>query len=499
MTKVQVSAARPGGAGEARGAVWVPVVRRAGRPVALIETSDDVARRLEDWLTRCTDAAKLGTVSLLRGDGARGPAWWVFSGAGETAEPPPWRLEQSLGAAVRTCAAREFQRLVAPLPASGGAVDWARRLAFAAVLCGGWPEKLQREPPRRRSLQVVVRAGARSQGVARAAAVGATEAEALLDVVRLANLPANLASPEVIARETARLCRRHGLRVRVYERRALERERCSALLAVGRGSVHPPRLIEIEYRGPGACGRPIALIGKTITFDSGGLSLKPWKNMNMMRYDKSGGMAVLGAMVLAAVRRLPVRVSGWLPVAENMPDGGAVRPGDVVRTRSGLTVEVVSTDAEGRLILADALSMASERDPEIIVDVATLTGAAVVALGHHAAAVLGNDEELMGALRSAGEDCGERLWPLPLWPEYDEALASEFADLANSDSGEHGAGTILGAAFLRRFVPDGVRWAHLDIAGTARDPAAAAHRGAGATLFGARLLADWLAGVATDR
>jgi len=283
------------------------------------------------------------------------------------------------------------------------------------------------------------------------------------------------------------------LRCRIHDKRALERERCGALLAVGRGSAVPPCLVEIEHRGPGGEGRPVALIGKTITFDSGGLSLKPWKGMNMMRYDKSGGMAVLGAMVLAAVRRLPVHVWGWLPVAENMPDGGAVRPGDIVRTRAGLTVEVVSTDAEGRLILADAIAMAAERKPSVLVDVATLTGAAVVALGHHAAAVLGNDEPLISSLRAVGEDCGERLWPLPLWPEYEEGLSSEFADVANSDSGEHGAATILGAAFLKRFVPEGVRWAHLDIAGTARDPATAAHRGAGATLFGGRLLADWLA------
>ncbi|MCX7819167.1 MAG: leucyl aminopeptidase family protein [Kiritimatiellae bacterium] len=449
-------------------------------------------RRIEDWLRRTRDAAKPGTVTLLPGDGADGAGWWVLSGAGETPRPPLWRVEHSLGAAVRACDSRQIQVLEASLGmGEGEPASVARRLAFAAVLAGGWPDKPQQKVPRRGTLRLEL-VGAEGREVSRSAAAGAGEAEALLEVVELANRPGNEAPPSVIARETSRICRRHGLRCRVHDHRALQRAGCGALLAVGRGSAHPPCLIEIEYRGRGAGRRPLALVGKTITFDSGGLSLKPWKGMQMMRYDKSGGMAVLGAMVLAAVRRLPLWVTGWLPVAENMPDGAAVRPGDVLRTRAGLTVEVVSTDAEGRLILADAIAMAADRRPEVIVDIATLTGAVVVALGHHAAAVLGNDDGLIAALRAAGEECGERLWPLPLWPEYDGALASEFADLANSDAGEHGAGTILGAVFLKRFVPEGVRWAHLDVAGTARDSAGAAHRRAGATLFGARLLAEWL-------
>jgi len=421
--------------------------------------------------------------------GRGGAGHLVLCGVGDEVPPAPWRMERAVAAAARVARRRRWGGLVIELPGWRSAADEARSAILGATMGASSPEfgKAATPPFRQLDLHLAVRDGGGNVRVA--CEMAEREAEVWAEVHRLANLDAATATPQFLAREARRLARRWGVRCRVHDARALEQMGCRALLAVGRGSRHPPCLIELEHAG--ARGRPVALAGKTITFDSGGLSLKPWKGMSLMRYDKSGGMAVLAAVLTAAVRRLPLRVIGLLPVAENMPDGGALRPGDILRTRAGVTVEVISTDAEGRLILADALSLAVERRPVAIVDVATLTGAALVALGRHAAAILGNDDRLIASLRRCGEAVGERVWPLPLWPEYDTQLRSDFADLANS--GEGGAGTILGAAFLKRFVPADIPWAHLDIAATGKVDTAAPHRGPGATLFGARLLSDWLA------
>jgi leucyl aminopeptidase len=231
------------------------------------------------------------------------------------------------------------------------------------------------------------------------------------------------------------------------------------------------------------------LVCKTITFDSGGISIKPGKGMEWMKFDKSGGMAVLAAMLAAARLRLPVPVVGLLAVAENMPGGGATRPGDVIATRSGRTVEIVNTDAEGRLVLADALDYAAGLKPRAIVDLATLTGAAVTALGHVASPVMANHEPLLRALGEAGTRAGERLWPLPLFDDYAPMLRSPFADCRNIGDGT--AGTIAGGMFLREFVPDAIPWAHIDIT-HAWEENERGHTPVGATLFGAALLVEWL-------
>ncbi len=317
--------------------------------------------------------------------------------------------------------------------------------------------------------------------------------DTLREVMDIANLPGNEAPPEFIAAQARRLAKKHGLTCEVWDRAGLERKRCGGILAVGRGSVHGPRLIILRYRGTAASDRPVALIGKTITFDSGGISLKPGKGMEWMKFDKSGGMAVLAATIAAARLRLRQPVVGILAVAENMPGGSATRPGDIVRTYAGKTVEVLNTDAEGRLVLADALAVAAEFKPAAIVDLATLTGACIVALGHVLAGLMANQERLAGALQTAGNLSGERVWPLPLLPEYDEDIKSDFADMKNIGNG--GAGTIIGGAFLKQFVPADIPWAHLDIAGTAYLEKPAAHRNAGATLFGTRLLLQWLRGI----
>ncbi|NCD22520.1 MAG: leucyl aminopeptidase [Spartobacteria bacterium] len=331
---------------------------------------------------------------------------------------------------------------------------------------------------------------------ARAAVRRAETAGAVLrDVRELANRPANELGPAELAAESRKLARAAGVSCRVWDAAALAKEKCGALLAVARGSRRPGCLIRLAHAGQRG-QKPLVVVGKAVTFDSGGISLKPGKNMEWMKYDKSGGMAALATVLLAARLKLPRPVVAYIPAVENMPGGGATRPGDIVTARIGKTIEILNTDAEGRLILADALSFAADEKPAAIVDVATLTGAVIVALGHEATAVLGNDDRLVLDLMLSGEATGERLWQLPLWPEYDEMLKGQFADLKNVGDGS--AGTIAGGAFLKAFVPAGVPWAHLDVAGTAwleKDEACGA---AGATLVPARLLADWAARTTLD-
>ena len=324
------------------------------------------------------------------------------------------------------------------------------------------------------------------EAVRRAEIAGAV----LRDVRELANRPANELGPAELAAQARKLARAAGVSCRVWDAAALAKEKCGALLAVAQGSRRPGCLIRLAHAGKRG-QKPLIVVGKAVTFDSGGISLKPGKNMEWMKYDKSGGMAALATVLLAARLKLPRPVVAYIPAVENMPGGGATRPGDVVTARNGKTIEILNTDAEGRLILADALSFAADEKPAAIVDVATLTGAVIIALGHEATAVLGNDDRLVLDLMLSGEATGERLWQLPLWPEYDEMLKGQFADLKNIGDGS--AGTIAGGAFLKAFVPAGIPWAHLDIAGTAWLEKDEAHGAAGATLAPARLLADWAA------
>ena len=301
--------------------------------------------------------------------------------------------------------------------------------------------------------------------------------------------PGNVATPTHLAEEARRLAKEHGLKVTVLGPKEMEKEGMGALLAVARGSEEEPRLIVLEYAGGRKKDRPIVLVGKGLTFDSGGISIKPASSMEDMKYDMSGGAAVLGVMQAVAELALPVNLVGIVPSTENLLSGKALKPGDVVRTREGKTVEVINTDAEGRLILADALSFARTFDPVALVDCATLTGAALVALGNHASAVLGNDEELTQQLRDAGERSGERCWPLPLWKEYRDQLDSTVADLMNV--GGRNAGAITAAAFLKEFVGE-VPWAHLDIAGTAYGEGKLSYQRKGGFGVPTRLLLEWI-------
>jgi len=328
----------------------------------------------------------------------------------------------------------------------------------------------------------------------RAALVGrsVTVAEAVALARDLANTPSMTKSPAWLAGEATRIAATRGLSCRIWTEAELARDQFGGLLGVGSGSARPPRLIELSYQPPHA-RRHVVLIGKGITFDSGGLSLKPNDSMKLMKTDMAGGAAVIATMSALARLGAPVRVTGLVAAAENMPSGTALRVGDVIRHYGGRTVEVLNTDAEGRLVLADALAYADAvLAPDVVVDLATLTGAARVALGSVMAALYATDDGLAAALLDAGTASGDRLWRMPLAEEYRAGLDSPVADLANVAGGPGRAGSIDAALFLREFT-GGRAWAHLDIAGAARATADDGETTKGATGFGTRLLLHWLA------
>jgi leucyl aminopeptidase len=281
----------------------------------------------------------------------------------------------------------------------------------------------------------------------------------------LANQPANVCTPGYLGKAARNLAREHRkIRVRVLNETECRRLQMGSFLSVTRGTHEPAYLIVLEYNGGARGEAPTALVGKGVTFDTGGISLKPPPAMDEMKFDMSGAASVLGTFKAVATMDLPINLVGVVPACENMPSGHATKPGDIVKSMSGQTVEVLNTDAEGRLILCDAITYARRFKPEVVIDIATLTGACVVALGNHFSGLFSNDEELSAALDQAGRRADDRAWPMPMSEEYTEQLKSNFADFANVAGREGGA--ITAACFLGKFT-DGLRWAHLDVAGTA--------------------------------
>lgn len=294
------------------------------------------------------------------------------------------------------------------------------------------------------------------------------EGQAIAEGVRLArdlgNLPGNLCTPSYLAEQAQEIGKQYNLKTTVLEKDDMQKLGMGALLSVSRGSRQPPKLIILEYSGGKESEAPVALVGKGLTFDAGGISIKPAANMDEMKFDMCGGASVLGSVKAAAELKLPINIVGIVPSSENLPDGDANKPGDIVTSMSGQTVEVLNTDAEGRLILSDALTYAEKFKPAVVIDIATLTGACVIALGAHASGLLANNDSLAREILNAGKYTHDRAWQLPLWDEYQKQLDSNFADMANIGGRE--AGTITGACFLSRYAKN-FKWAHLDIAGTA--------------------------------
>lgn len=305
----------------------------------------------------------------------------------------------------------------------------------------------------------------------------------------LVNEPGNVLSPREFAERARKVAKENGIRFDILGPAEIKKSKMNGILAVSQGSHEPPQLVVMEYGSSYKKSGTVCLVGKGVTFDSGGISIKPSKDMEKMKYDMSGAAAVVGTLKAISQLKLKIHVVGIMPCVENMPGGGAQRPGDIIRMSNGKSVEVINTDAEGRLILADALHYAGNFKPSAMIDLATLTGACVVALGDKAIGLMGTDSKLVEKIREAGENVGERCWELPLWEDYFDYIKGHHSDILNAGQGM--AGTITGAMFLKEFVPV-KSWAHLDIAGTAYIDSNRPANPKGATGVGVRLLVELL-------
>ncbi len=424
-----------------------------------------------------------------------GSQWIILIGVGKQKELTLDRIRQAAGAASRRAAAAGFESAARGLlPVKGAAADQVAQAVVEGTVLGTYryTEMKTLSPDEKKGLKAVTLVTANARDAA-AAKIGVRKglivAEAVCWARDMINKPANRLTPTMMAQQAKQAARKvSGLRCRVFDPAAQRRLGMNALLGVARGSREPSQFMVLEYKGPGSSSKkPLVFIGKGITFDSGGISIKPSEKMELMKYDMSGGAAVLGAMRAIAGLRLPVHVVGLVPATENLPGGSAQKPGDVVKALGGKTIEVINTDAEGRLVLADALGYAKRYKPAAMVDLATLTGACVVALGQHCMGLMTNNAGWGEQVKQAAAEAGERAWELPLWPEYTEAVKSDVADVKNVGDGK--AGTITAAAFLKEFAGD-TPWVHLDIAGVAWADGDKGYLRKGAAGIGVRLLVE---------
>jgi len=407
--------------------------------------------------------------TLLLHDASAGRVLLV--GLGREKEFGDKRYREAVAAAMRalnTTGAAEASLHLCELPV--GRRDAAWKVAHAVTVAHETAYRFTRmksknddEPPVLRRLALSV-----DRAAHKSAAAGLEQGLAVAHGMSLAkdlgNLPPNVCTPSYLADQARELAKRFRMKATVLGREEMERLGMGSLLSVAHGSAQPPKFITLEHRGGPARMKPVVLVGKGITFDTGGISIKPAAEMDEMKFDMCGAAAVLGTLTAVGEMRLPINVVGAIPTTENMPGSRATRPGDIVKSLSGQTVEILNTDAEGRLILCDALTYIERFKPAAVIDIATLTGACVIALGHVASGLFANDDALAREVAAAGENAYDRVWHLPLWDDYQEQLKSNFADFANI--GGRPAGAVTAACFLARFTRK-YRWAHLDIAGTA--------------------------------
>lgn len=473
----------------------VPVPRGAdassGVLAALDEHLDGAIRRaLTSGDMRGKDADEV----LLYG-GDSGPTRVVLLGVGEADDVDAEKVRRLAGRAVRAAEKIRLESVSVVLDGLDRVDDETAAQAAAEGLgLAAWrftelkDEDEQDDPPVRVSKGDVLGTGD-VDALGRGTMAGAAIARGANFARTLQTRPGNIATPTHIADEAARMAGSVGLHATIFDEERMREEGMHALLSVSRGSAEEARLVILEHRGGGEDDPPLILVGKGLSFDAGGISLKPASGMEEMKYDMSGGAAVIGAMQAIAELGVKANVVGLVPSSENLPSGTATKPGDVIQSLAGKTIEVINTDAEGRLILADALTWGARMKPAAMVDCATLTGSVIIALGHHAAAVMGNDEGLVKELISAGETSGERCWQLPLWDAYKKQLESECADLKNV--GGRPGGSITAGCFLSEFVGDAT-WAHLDVAGTAWGEGDVPYQRKGALGFPTRLLVAWV-------
>jgi leucyl aminopeptidase len=414
-------------------------------------------------------SAKAGSTLLLRGLPGIAAERVLLVGLGERAEFGETAYRDAVrGAAnaLKDLGAKDAAFFLVDLKIGSRPVSWNLRQAVLGLREAFYrfdQMKSQKKAPAAALQHVVFPLSAKAE-LQKTLVEAAATADGMDLAKTLGNLPPNICTPAYLADEAKKLARQFKLGIDILERSDMQKLGMGALLAVSNASHQPPKLIVLRYNGAAKGQKPIALVGKGITFDTGGISIKPAGDMDEMKFDMSGAGSVLGAIRALAGMKAPLNVVGIIPACENMPGGRAARPGDIVTTMSGQTVEILNTDAEGRLILCDALTYAARFDPAKVVDIATLTGACVVALGHVASGLFANQQALADELRAAADDAWDRVWQLPLWEDYQEGLRSNFADFANV--GGRPGGAITAACYLARFTRK-LHWAHLDVAGTA--------------------------------
>ena len=415
-------------------------------------------------------------------------------GVGPASDMTAATIRRAGAAMARSCS--RHTRVAVRLPDDAGVdIAAARRALAEGVILGGYRYTAFKSSadgsdgsngtPKLARVDVV---GSTSAAAKDALARGAAIAAGVCVARDLSNEPGGSLTAPVFAQRAEAVAREAGLESRVWTEAEIRKERLGGLLGVNRGSANPPRYVELVYEPEGDPAATLAFVGKGITFDAGGLSIKTAQGMMAMKMDMCGAAAIIGAMSVLPSLGAPVRVKGYLPMTDNMLGGDATRPGDVLTIRNGKTIEVLNTDAEGRLILADALSLACEDEPDAIVDLATLTGACMVALGPSIAGLMGNDDTFIGEVRAAADRVGERVWPLPLPGDYTKQFDSNVADMKNI-GGNHG-GALTAGLILQQFVADGIPWVHLDIAGPARAESDDGEISKGGTGFGVRTLIE---------
>ncbi len=427
---------------------------------------------LSSLLKRGDMEGKAGSTLLLHGVPKIKSERVLLVGLGRAEEFRDRQYSEAITAAMRSLQATGATDALIHLPEGAAPkrdIGWRVSHATIAARAAGYRfEQMKsgrkKAPPTLRRLAF----GIDDKNAQRLAAAGLEQGLAIAHGVSLArdlgNLPPNVCTPTYLAAAARDLAKQYRMKLTVLETAQMQKLGMGALLSVARGSVQPPKLIIVEYRGGPAGQRPVALVGKGVTFDTGGISLKPAAEMDEMKFDMCGAASVLGTLKAIAEMKLRINVVGIMPATENMPGGRATKPGDIVTTMSGQTVEILNTDAEGRLILCDALTYAERYKPQAVIDIATLTGACVIALGHVVSGLFANDDGLAREVLNAGEASGDRAWHLPLHDDYQEQLNSNFADFANI--GGRPAGAVTAACYLSRFTKK-FKWAHLDIAGTA--------------------------------
>lgn len=429
------------------------------------------------------------------------PKRLVLVGLGKKEVYSSERLRNAFGGAGSLCRDKNFRSVGLIIPDKKASRSPAKEdlyqrhvamiegLLLGAYRFDKYKSKKEKVEFRFEDIVVFMESGSMNNTVRKAIEFSRVTAEVTGIARDLMNTPANDLTPAALADQSIKMAKKYGFRIRVISGKDLVKNKMSGVIAVGKGSENPPQFIILEYiprTGKlSRNSRPVVFVGKAVCFDSGGISLKPGANMDKMKNDMGGGAAVIGTIAGLAALKVPIRAVGLVPAVENLPSGSASRPGDIIKYANGKTVEILNTDAEGRLIMADALTYAERYNPVAVVDIATLTGSCVVALGKFAAGLMGNNEKLMETIEKVSITTGEKVWRFPLWQEYREQMKSDIADIKNVATREGGA--INAAAFLLEFA-EGYNWAHLDIAGTAWVEKSGTYTPLGATGFGTRLL-----------